>query len=69
MQSIIVQILLLIVAVWFIYTGYQANKKAPKLTWKGLSTSTDFDALFMAGRIVIGVGIILLLVLKFFAGS
>jgi hypothetical protein len=64
MQNIVVQVLWFIVAVWFLYSGYQANKKAPKSGWKQLTTSTDFDSLFMAGRIVTGAGIIVLLVLK-----
>jgi hypothetical protein len=65
-QNIIIQLLLLVVAVWFVYSGYEANKKAPKISWEELTKSTDMDSLFIAGRIVTGAVIILLLALKLF---
>jgi hypothetical protein len=64
MNNMIIHVLLLAVAVWFLYSGYQANKKAPKISWEKLTRSTDMDSLFIAGRIVTGAGIIVLLALK-----
>ena len=63
-KEVSIQILLLIVAVWFVYTGYQANKKAKPFSLKTYKFSRDIDASFAAGLLVIGAGIILLLALK-----
>jgi hypothetical protein len=67
MNDTIIDVLVLILAIWLIDTGYEANKKAPEITWKLLSKSADFDALFAAGRIVIGVILLILLAAKLFS--
>ena len=60
MQDIIVQLLLVILALWFRYTGYQENRKARPFSWHDLGPSKGFDDLFIAGRLVTGAGIIIL---------
>lgn len=67
MKDIIIYMIVLVLAIWLVYTGYEANKKAPKITWKQLSKAAEFDALFAAGRIVIGVILLILLAAKLFS--
>jgi len=64
MKNIIVHLLLLAAAAWFIYMGYQANKKAKPFSWDKFA-SPRFDDLIAASSLVLGAGIILLLALKF----
>jgi hypothetical protein len=64
MRDIVINLLLFAVALWFLYTGYQGNKKAKPLSWSDFTSGKGFDDLFLAGRLVTGAGIILILVLK-----
>jgi hypothetical protein len=65
MKDTVINLLLLAVAAWFLYKGYQANKKAEPFSWN-VFASPRFDDLIAASSLVLGAGIILLLVVRFF---
>lgn len=71
MYEIIVQILWLVVAIWLVVKGYQANKKAEPFTLRSIfdekKMEQGFDAMFHARALVIGVVMIIALMLKFFS--
>lgn len=63
--EIIVQLLWIVLAVWFIYRAYSANRKADPFSWKSMldpdKSFEGFDDMFIAGGFVIGIGLIILL--------
>jgi hypothetical protein len=58
------QILWFIVAIWFIRSGYQANKKAPKFSLKTYKLPEGIRATVAAEGLVLGVIMLVLLALK-----
>ncbi len=66
--EVVGQILLFLLAIWFIRNAYIANKKAPPLSLRNYVIHHDFseglDSMFLAGGFVLGLGLILILVLK-----
>ena len=68
LKDFTLQILLLIFAIWLMYTGYHHNKKARAFSWKEF-TFFRFNDLFAANALVIGTGIINLLALKLLMGN
>jgi hypothetical protein len=66
--EILGQILLFLLAIWFIRNAYIENRKAPPLTFRKFlfhhNFSEGLDSMFLAGGFVLGGGLILLLLLK-----
>jgi hypothetical protein len=66
--EILAQILWLTLAIWLIYRAYQANKKAESFSLRshlqGHDFSTGLNAMFMAGGLVIGIVLLILLAHK-----
>jgi hypothetical protein len=66
--EIVAQILWLILALWFVYRAYRANKKAEPFSLRSHLQNHDFstglNAMFMAGGFVIGIVLVILLVHK-----
>lgn len=66
--EIILQALWIVLAVWFIYRAYIANKNARPISMKSPLDSHDFskgfDDLFRAGGFITGIVMIILLVNK-----
>jgi hypothetical protein len=64
--EVIAQVLWFAGAIWLIYRGYVANKKAEPLSLRQPQKfSKGLDAMFVAGGFVGGLIMIILLVLKF----
>jgi hypothetical protein len=65
--EIIVQVLWLIVAIWFLRAGYEANKEAPRFSLKSHRFPEGARATVAAEGIVLGLVMISLFVLKLFS--
>lgn len=62
--EVIIQILGFVLAGWFLYSAYTANKKAEPFSFRSMKLSPDFRDLYFAKGFVAGIVIIILLVHK-----
>jgi uncharacterized protein involved in cysteine biosynthesis len=65
--EIIAQVLWLILAVWLIHRGYALHKKSKPFSLKEYKASENVDASFIAGGVVSGIVLIILLAYKLFS--